>query len=245
MNQKRNLNRIEGSLLVTNSIALEAVAILMKKRGGEIEDSFPSFFVDRIKEWIKDREKKEEEIKNWDLLTSILHKEGEDHGIENLQDYIGSLGVKPFDEGEKVLGEKPFDEELRLTNVKFLDENSGLLGVKPLGRGGIFNALWDLCQEQGTGCRVLLDAIPIRQETVEICELFGLNPYYAASSGSLLLACQRGNELAWTLGQQGLPVSIIGVLTPGPSRTILSGEHGEHVRCLDRPQREELEKVGL
>ena len=40
----------------------------------------------------------------------------------------------------------------------------------------------------GVGLEVDLKKIPIRQETVEICNYFGVNPYQIMSSGSMMIA---------------------------------------------------------
>ena len=42
--------------------------------------------------------------------------------------------------------------------------------VRPLGPGGIFNALWDTCELYGAGAVVDIKKIPIRQEPVQILE---------------------------------------------------------------------------
>ncbi len=115
--------------------------------------------------------------------------------------------------------------------------------IVPLGDGGILNGLWELCEELSMGCEVVLKQIPIRQECVEVCELFEINPLYASSAGSMLIATDHGYELKWMLEKAGIDASIIGVLKKGADRVILSGENNSHVRHLDRPQKEELLKV--
>ena len=47
-------------------------------------------------------------------------------------------------------------------------------------------------QCSGVGLEIDLKKIPIRQETIEICEFFDLNPYKLLSGGSLLLAAADG-----------------------------------------------------
>ena len=43
--------------------------------------------------------------------------------------------------------------------------------------GGVFGAFWEMASGAGVGLEVDLKKIPIRQETVEICNYFGVNPY--------------------------------------------------------------------
>ena len=47
----------------------------------------------------------------------------------------------------------------------------------------------------GVGLEIDLRAVPIRQETVEICEFFGVNPYQIMSSGSMMIAAEDGQAV--------------------------------------------------
>ena len=49
--------------------------------------------------------------------------------------------------------------------------------MRQVGEGGIFAALYRLAKEADTGLVVDLKAMPVRQETIEICEYYKLNPY--------------------------------------------------------------------
>ena len=45
-----------------------------------------------------------------------------------------------------------------------------------VSEGGVFHALWTLAEQAGTGLEVSLKKLPIRQETVEICNELDVNP---------------------------------------------------------------------
>lgn len=47
---------------------------------------------------------------------------------------------------------------------------SGVAAMHDLSEGGVFGALWELGQCSGVGLEIDLKKIPIRQETIEICE---------------------------------------------------------------------------
>ena len=68
--------------------------------------------------------------------------------------------------------------------------------------GGIFGALWEIAEASGVGLEIDLKKIPLKQETVEICEFFGINPYELISSGSMLMATEDGNGLVMELEKQ-------------------------------------------
>ena len=48
---------------------------------------------------------------------------------------------------------------------------------EPAGEGGILTAIWNLTGAYETGVEFYLRQIPMRQETVEVCERLELNPY--------------------------------------------------------------------
>ena len=81
-----------------------------------------------------------------------------------------------------------------------------------------------------------------QQQTVEILEFFDINPYYARSQGTWVALTEDPIALERILSASEIPYKIIGHANDLKARTILNGES---VRYLDRPQREELEKVML
>lgn len=79
-----------------------------------------------------------------------------------------------------------------------------------VSEGGVFHALWTLAEQAGTGLEVSLKKIPIRQETVEICNELDVNPYELSGNGSLLFVTDQGEMLAEQLQQQKIPAAVIG-----------------------------------
>lgn len=104
--------------------------------------------------------------------------------------------------------------------------------IRHVGAGGIFKALWDLSAEMGMGLEVDLKKIPVRQETIEICELFHINPYQLTSAGCFLMAAEEGSSLAEFLVQNGIEARVIGRMHSGRDKII---RNGEDMRYLDRP----------
>ncbi len=128
---------------------------------------------------------------------------------------------------------------------KKIEENIGKLKntylyCEEMREGGILNALWYMAEAFGTGFEIGLRRIPIEQQTVEILELFDINPYYARSQGTWLALTSDPVRFESVLETEGIPYAKIGMTNHTKKRTILNGES---VRYLDRPQREELEKI--
>ena len=112
--------------------------------------------------------------------------------------------------------------------------------IRHVGQGGVFKALWDLSARTGCGLEVDLKKIPVRQETIEVCELFHINPYQLTSAGCFLLAVADGEEAAERLGRQQIKAQIIGRMRNDRDKII---RNGEEARFLDRPGLDEIWKI--
>ena len=75
--------------------------------------------------------------------------------------------------------------------------------MRQVGEGGIFAALYRLAKEADTGLVVDLKAMPVRQETIEICEYYKLNPYQLASTGNILMICDDGGSTGRCASKRG------------------------------------------
>lgn len=129
-----------------------------------------------------------------------------------------------------------FEQYLSVLKEAQIAVENGAQAMHDLSQGGVFAALWELAEGSGFGLTVDLKKIPIRQETVEVCEVCGVNPYEMRSGGSLLMTAQDGPALVQVLEAAGVPAAVIGKLTDSNDRVITNGEE---VRFLDRPRGED------
>lgn len=118
----------------------------------------------------------------------------------------------------------------------------GVTAMHNVSEGGILAALWEFMERSGTGMEVQLKAIPIRQETVELCEFYRLNPYQLLSNGALLFAADDGDSCVRMLKSNGISAAVIGRVTAGKQRII---KNEEEQRFLDRPKPDELFQLGI
>lgn len=119
---------------------------------------------------------------------------------------------------------------------------SGVSAMCAAREGGIFGALWELAQDSGVGLVIDLRKIPVRQETIEVCEFYDINPYKLIAGGSLLIATDNGGQLAATLREKGIPATVIGRTTEGNDR-ILQNE--DEIRYLEPAREDEIYKIKL
>lgn len=135
---------------------------------------------------------------------------------------------------------KGFGKYLSVVKDARIAVDCGVTAMHDITEGGVFGALWEMASGAGVGLEVDMKKIPIRQETVEICEYFGLNPYQIMSSGSMMIVTDQGHELVRRLEAEGIHGTVIGRTTGGNDRIL---RNGEDVRYLDKPQPDELYKV--
>lgn len=108
-----------------------------------------------------------------------------------------------------------------------------------LGEGGVLGGLWQMAVRWRTGFTVYQRELPVRQETIEICELLEINPYCLRSEGCFLIASGNGGRLCEGLREQGCPAAVIGRLEEGKDKRLLRGETSG---CLNRPQEDEWDR---
>ena len=114
-----------------------------------------------------------------------------------------------------------------------------VLGLTAVLSGGVFAALWEMAEGAGVGLTIDMKKLPLRQETVEVCEFCNVNPYELRSGGSLIIASPEGTAVVEALAAEGIPAVIVGRFTDSNERLILNEDE---VRYMDRPQRDEIYK---
>ena len=135
---------------------------------------------------------------------------------------------------------KDLDAYISVLSEAAVAARSGVSAMHDITEGGIFGALWEMAEASGVGLEIDLKKIPVRQETIEICEFFGLNPYELISGGSMLMAAEDGNQLVHELEKAGIPAAVIGKAMAGNDRVL---RNEEERRFLEPPKPDELYRV--
>lgn len=179
------------------------------------------------------------------LLTARAGQDIVYAGWAGLEGMLRIIGEKEAELRERFtpafIGQmKAYDSELcGLSKIAVADAMSVSV-IRQVSRGGILASLWDLAKDTELGLNLDLKKIAVRQETIEVCEHFRLNPYQLASGGSFLMLAEDGEALADALNQKGIQAAVIGQLTDSNDKVI---HNGEDVRYIDRPAPDELMKV--
>lgn len=187
-------------------------------------------------------------MKKEDVLVTKNIKPGQDIVITK---WIGLEGtsIAAKEKEEELLAKfapdlvdtaKAFDQYLSVVPDAKIAQGMQVTAMHDITEGGVFGALWEMGSGSGVGLDIDLKKIPIRQETVEICEVLGLNPYILMSSGSMMMVTDDGFALVRKLEQAGIHASVVGKTTDGKDRIL---HNGEEIRYLDKPQSDELYKI--
>ncbi len=106
--------------------------------------------------------------------------------------------------------------------------------------GGVLAALWRVLKNNHKGGRYALRAIPLMQQTVEVCEMYALNPYRLYAPGCRVWLCTDTAALKSAAAAAGVPLSVMGFTSKGVAikRTDTDADSS-----LRRPEGDELDKV--
>lgn len=117
---------------------------------------------------------------------------------------------------------------------------SGVRTMHDVTEGGIFGALWEIAESSGVGLEIDLAKLPIKQETIEVCEFFDINPYQMISSGSLIMVTDNGYDLVKALEKEKIKASVVGKITDSNDRVVINKEER---RFLEPPKSDEIYKL--
>lgn len=111
----------------------------------------------------------------------------------------------------------------------------GVSAMHDASEGGIFGALWELAEGAGVGLAIDMRKLPLRQETVEVCECCNVNPYELLAGGCLVMVAEDGPGLAAALEREHIPAALVGKITDSNDRILINGDE---IRYMDRPKRD-------
>lgn len=121
-------------------------------------------------------------------------------------------------------------------NVK----EAGATAFYAMGEGGFLSALWKMAEASQVGLEMDFSKVPIRQETIEICEIFDINPYKLNLEGAVLIGIPAGEALVQELRRMGMMAAVIGQTNAGNDRMLYYNGNG---RYLERPAKDEIYKI--
>ncbi len=133
-----------------------------------------------------------------------------------------------------------FDRYLSVIPEAATAVKSGVTAMHDVTEGGIFGGLWEIAESSGVGLTIDLRKIPVKQETIEICNYFDINPYELISGGAMLMIGKDGNKLVLDLKEAGIEAAVIGKCSESNDRVLINGENK---RFLEPAKTDEIYKI--
>jgi hydrogenase maturation factor len=164
------------------------------------------------------------------LLASANARPGHQLVLTKAAGLEGSA-ILATDLADRLTGQLPADllarargflAELSVVPEGLLAAELGAAALHDPTEGGLLGAVWELAEAAACGFELDLAAVPVRPETRAICAIFDADPLKLIASGALLAAAADGAGLVAGLQAAGHQAAVIGRLTAGPERTIIS-----------------------
>lgn len=130
--------------------------------------------------------------------------------------------------------------ELEVVRDMSDDLRGSIYAAHDVSNGGVFGALWQLLSACNVGTEFPVSIIPMKQEIIEVCEYFNINPYMLNGQGSLLMITDNGQEIVEAMTEAGINAVILGTTTTGKKRVVTIGEEE---RFLVAPKGDMLNQV--
>lgn len=142
--------------------------------------------------------------------TAILAKEWE----EGLRAY---LSTEELQTAQEMKGQLSVGRESEIAYAH------GATAMHDATEGGILGAVWEVAECSGLGVDVFVEKIPVREETKKICAVMKIDYLRLISSGTMIIATEKGEELAEKLRENGITAAVIGKLTASGKYMLAGG----------------------
>ena len=106
---------------------------------------------------------------------------------------------------------------------------SGIYAAHDVSNAGVFGALWQLLSACNMGASIPVRNIPMKQEIIEVCEYFDINPYIMNGQGSMLLIVKDGEAFSQYMNEHGIYTSVLAKTVKGKKRVVLIGEEERYL----------------
>jgi len=135
-----------------------------------------------------------------------------------------------FDEETTKSAQEIFYQMSVVRDARVCARAGGVTAMHDATECGIWGALFELARASGTGLVVEKGAIVTNDVALKVCDVFDIDPYSAISEGTLVAAVEASAAAAVlsALGAEGIPVSVVGELTPRDQGVRIIDERGKH-----------------
>ncbi len=106
------------------------------------------------------------------------------------------------------------EDALTAVSVGYREE--GVKAMHDATECGVLGGVYELAESSDVGVVLYKDKIPVYEGVIEICELFGMEPYSSISEGTLVIAAanDKADEILRVLKGKGIKSEIVGEFIP-------------------------------
>jgi hydrogenase maturation factor len=170
------------------------------------------------------------------IVTGYAGLEGTGILSRSYNEYlITKLPSEIIDAGKNMLN------SISVVDVGILAGQFGVNAMYDATEGGVLGAIWEVAEASNKGMYVYKESIPIKEETVKICDVLSINPYRLISSGCMIITCSNGKGLCDQLNKNGISANIVGKITED-NKIVNAG--GIEV-IVDPPESDEIYSVKI
>lgn len=115
-----------------------------------------------------------------------------------------------------------FDSDINSDSEDKILSDENIIYSKEYTEFGVFEALFQMSRELKCGLEINIKDIPIKQETVEICEFTGVNPYALYAGYSSVVVAKDGKKAVEFYEKNGIPATIVGTTTEDNDKIVIN-----------------------
>jgi len=120
-------------------------------------------------------------------------------------------------------------------------ETGGVNAMHDPTEGGVIGGVYEMAEASNLGVMIFEERVPVRQETLEICRFFNIDPLYLVSSGALLVSSKPKftEKIVRHLERNRIPTSVIGEFLEDRRRRVMVSRD-EKTQALPKPSSDHL-----
>jgi len=126
---------------------------------------------------------------------------------------------------QRVRGAEELKNMLSVVPDGIIAARAGACAMHDITEGGVLGAVHEVCTASGCGAVVEEENVPLLSLTHDLCREFGVDPLRLISSGSMLIATPRPEQVLSALSEEGIGAAVIG--------KAVAAEEGFTIHCTD------------
>lgn len=141
---------------------------------------------------------------------------------------------------EELAEAKGFLKEVSVVKEGVAAGKIGTHGMHDVTEGGVFGAVWEMCQVADLGCEIYQDEIPVDPVTVKIANHFGIDYLRLISSGCMIIiaAAEKADKIQEVVSAEGVEICCIGNIKA--KEFGVKARKGEELYDIAPPESDEL-----